>query len=376
MLGLYIHIPFCVTKCKYCDFNSFKIDLNEKIKYLNYLGEEMKLYKEEIKNREIDSVFVGGGTPSILNENEINILFEKIKENFNIKSNAEITMECNPGTLTLNKLKVMKKSGVNRLIIGLQAVQNHHLKYIGRIHTFEEFEKNYHDAKQMGFDNINIDLMYALPNQSREDWMESLEKVVKLNPTHISAYSLILEENTELFKMYERDEFNLLDENTDIEMYEYTIDYLKSHGYNQYEISNYAKDNFECKHNVLYWKCEEYVGIGASASGYFNGIRYNNICELDNYEKMILEGEKPIEWEEKLSIKDEIEESIFLGLRMNEGIQISDFKEKYNFDFEKEFKNEIEKLSKMELIEIDNNLMKLTQKGREISNSVFVEFIK
>ena len=257
MLGLYIHIPFCVTKCKYCDFNSFKIDLNEKIKYLNYLGEEMKLYKEEIKNREIDSVFVGGGTPSILNENEINILFEKIKENFNIKSNAEITMECNPGTLTLNKLKAMKKSGVNRLSIGLQAVQNHHLKYIGRIHTFEEFEKNYHDAKQMGFDNINIDLMYALPNQSREDWMESLEKVVKLNPTHISAYSLILEENTELFKMYERDEFNLLDENTDIEMYEYTIDYLKSHGYNQYEISNYAKDNFECKHNVLYWKCEE-----------------------------------------------------------------------------------------------------------------------
>ena len=376
MLGLYIHIPFCVTKCKYCDFNSFKIDLNEKIKYLNYLGEEMKLYKEEIKNREIDSVFVGGGTPSILNENEINILFEKIKENFNIKSNAEITMECNPGTLTLNKLKVMKKSGVNRLSIGLQAVQNHHLKYIGRIHTFEEFEKNYHDAKQMGFDNINIDLMYALPNQSREDWMESLEKVVKLNPTHISAYSLILEENTELFKMYERDEFNLLDENTDIEMYEYTINYLKSHGYNQYEISNYAKDNFECKHHVLYWKCEEYVGIGASASGYFNGIRYNNICELDNYEKMILEGEKPIEWEEKLSIKDEIEESIFLGLRMNEGIQISDFKEKYNFDFEKEYKNEIEKLSKMELIEIDNNLMKLTQKGREISNSVFVEFIK
>ena len=376
MLGLYIHIPFCVTKCKYCDFNSFKIDLNEKIKYLNYLGEEMKLYKEEIKNREIDSVFVGGGTPSILNENEINILFEKIKENFNIKSNAEITMECNPGTLTLNKLKVMKKSGVNRLSIGLQAVQNHHLKYIGRIHTFEEFEKNYHDAKQMGFDNINIDLMYALPNQSREDWMESLEKVVKLNPTHISAYSLILEENTELFKMYERDEFNLLDENTDIEMYEYTIDSLKSHGYNQYEISNYAKDNFECKHNVLYWKCEEYVGIGASASGYFNGIRYNNICELDNYEKMILEGEKPIEWEEKLSIKDEIEESIFLGLRMNEGIQISDFKEKYNFDFEKEYRNEIEKLSKMELIEIDNNLMKLTQKGREISNSVFVEFIK
>ena len=377
MIGIYVHVPFCAQKCNYCDFNSYKIEeKNQKKDYLISIKKEMELYKEEFKNKEFTSVFLGGGTPSILTPEELTILMENIYSNFNIKRDAEITMECNPGTLTLNKLKVMKKSGVNRLSIGLQAVQNHHLKYIGRIHTFEEFEKNYHDAKQMGFDNINIDLMYALPNQSREDWMESLEKVVKLNPTHISAYSLILEENTELFKMYERDEFNLLDENTDIEMYEYTIDYLKSHGYNQYEISNYAKDNFECKHNVLYWKCEEYVGIGASASGYFNGIRYNNICELDNYEKMILEGEKPIEWEEKLSIKDEIEESIFLGLRMNEGIQISDFKEKYNFDFEKEYKNEIEKLSKMELIEIDNNLMKLTQKGREISNSVFVEFIK
>ncbi len=376
MLGLYIHIPFCVSKCKYCDFNSFKIDLNEKIKYLNNLEKEMKLYKEEIQNREIDSIFIGGGTPSILNSKEIEILFEKIKENFNIKSDAEITMECNPGTLTIDKLKTMKKVGINRLSIGLQAVQNHHLKYIGRIHTFEEFEKNYYDAKNVGFTNINIDLMYALPNQSKEDWIESLEKVVKLNPTHISAYSLILEEDTELFKMYERGEFKLLDEDTDIQMYEYTINYLKSNGYNQYEISNYAKENFECKHNILYWKCEEYVGLGVSASGYLNEIRYNNVCELERYEEIILDGKKPIEWEENVSIKDKIEETIFLGLRMNEGVRIDDFKEKYDFDFNKEYKNEIEKLSKLKLIEINGGKMRLTQKGKEISNSVFVEFIK
>ena len=376
MLGLYIHIPFCVRKCKYCDFNSFKLNIDEKKKYLSALSKEMELYKEKIGQKEIDSIFVGGGTPSILNEEEIKILFDNINLNFKIKEDAEITMECNPGTLTLNKLKTMKKCGVNRLSIGLQAVQNHHLKYIGRIHTFEEFEKNYHEAKKVGFDNINIDLMYALPNQTKEDWMESLEKVVNLNPTHISAYSLILEENTELFDMYERKEFKLLDEDTDIEMYEYTINYLKSHGYNQYEISNYAKKGFECKHNILYWKCENYVGIGTSASGFLDETRYNNLCEIDKYEELILNGKKPIEWEEKLSIKDKIEESIFLGLRMNEGIKFKDFKNKYDFNFLEEYKNEIEKLTKLQLIDINETGMKLTQKGKEISNSVFVEFIK
>ena len=216
MLGLYIHIPFCIKKCKYCDFNSFKLNIEEKKKYINALEKEMKLYKDKVKNMEIDSIFVGGGTPSVLNEEEIRTLFKKIKENFKIKDNAEITMECNPGTINEKKLIAMKESGVNRLSLGLQAVQNHHLKYIGRIHTYEEFEENYLEAKRVGFNNINIDLMYALPNQSEDDWKETLEKVVKLNPTHISAYSLILEENTELFDMYNRDEFKLLDEDTDI----------------------------------------------------------------------------------------------------------------------------------------------------------------
>lgn len=376
MLGLYIHIPFCVSKCKYCDFNSYKLNLEKKRKYLKALQKEMEFYREEVVGKNIETIFIGGGTPSILNENEIKFLFDEIKNNFNIKKDAEITMECNPGTLTLEKLKVMKDCGVNRLSIGLQAVQNQHLNYIGRIHTYEEFEKNYKQAKEVGFENINIDLMYALPNQSREDWMESLEKVVKLNPTHISAYSLILEEGTELFNMYERKEFKLLDEDTDIEMYKYTINYLKSNGYDQYEISNYAKKGYECKHNILYWKCKNYVGLGASASGFLNKTRYNNLCDLDEYEEIIYSGKKPLEWEEKLSIKDEIEESIFLGLRMNEGIKFEDFLEKYNFNFKEEYKNEINKLKNMELIQVNDEFMALTQKGREISNSVFVEFIK
>ena len=376
MLGLYIHIPFCISKCKYCDFNSYKLDLNKKNRYLKALEKEMSFYKEEVKCKEVDTIFIGGGTPSILKEDEIGTLFKNIKANFKIKENAEITMECNPGTLTLDKLKTMKECGVNRLSIGLQAVQNHHLKYIGRIHTFEEFEKNYFQARKVGFENINIDLMYALPNQKQEEWKESLHKIVELNPEHISAYSLILEEDTELYDMYNRNEFKLLDEDTDIQMYEYTINYLKKHGYNQYEISNYAKQAYECKHNILYWKCENYVGLGASASGFLDGIRYNNISYLDDYEKIILEGKKPIDWKEKQCIKDRIEESIFLGLRMNEGIKFKDFKLKYNLDFVEKYKSEIKKLKDLDLIEKDDEGIRLTQKGREISNSVFVEFIE
>ncbi len=376
MLGLYVHIPFCIKKCKYCDFKSFELHKSEKQRYLKYLKKEMYLYKEDIASEKMSSIFIGGGTPSVLNSQEIKELFDSIKENFNIDDNAEITMECNPGTLTLEKLKMMRNCGVNRLSIGLQAVQNKHLEYIGRVHTYEIFEKNYRQAIEVGFDNINIDLMYALPNQSREDWIESLEKVVNLNPTHISAYSLILEEDTKLFEMHEKNEFKLLDEDTDIEMYEYTIDYLNNNGYRQYEISNYAKEGFECKQNILYWKCEKYIGLGLSSSGFLNDTRYNNFSDMKKYEEMISNKMKPIESKEKLNTKDEIEESVFLGLRMNEGIKFDDFERKYKFNFKEEYKEEIKKLKELQLIDADDNSMKLTQKGREISNSVFVEFMR
>lgn len=375
MLGLYIHIPFCAKKCKYCDFNSFKLNIDEKKKYIDALEKEIKFYKEEINNKEIDTIFIGGGTPSILNEEEIQSLFHKIYDNFKIKSDAEITMECNPGTLTKSKLNIMKECGVNRLSIGLQAAQNEHLTYIGRIHTYEVFEKNYMEAKEAGFNNINIDLMYALPNQTEKDWKETLEKVVKLNPSHISAYSLILEENTELFDMYEKKEFTLLDEDTDIEMYEYTINYLRENGYYQYEISNYAKKGFECKHNILYWKGENYLGLGASASGYLNNTRYNNISELKTYEEAIMNNEKPIENKEILSEEDKIEETIFLGLRMNEGIKFKEIKDKYNVDFREKYKVQIETLEKSDLIRVTDDGICLTQRGREISNTVFIEFL-
>ncbi|MEG0238383.1 MAG: radical SAM family heme chaperone HemW [Clostridium sp.] len=375
MLGLYIHVPFCAQKCYYCDFNSYKIKSNEKEDYLINIEREMLLYKDEFKDKSFDTVFLGGGTPSILKVDELKRLMSKMYENFNIKDDAEITIECNPGTINKEKLEAMKKIGINRLSIGLQATQNYHLKSIGRIHTYEEFEKNYYDAIDIGFENINVDLMYALPNQKEEEWKDTLDKIIKLNPSHISAYSLILEEGTKLYDMYENNEFNLLDEDTDIEMYNYTINTLKDNGYNQYEISNYSKYEKECKHNIIYWKCDNYLGLGPGASGYIEDIRYSNLEDLSEYNNKISQNLKPINEENKLSDKDKIEEFIFMGLRMNEGISLDIFEKRFKIDFKDLYKNALEKLIDNKLIKMEDSNVSLTQKGREISNSVFIEFI-
>lgn len=375
MFGIYIHIPFCVKKCKYCDFNSFRMDNKSKEIYLKDLKKEIEMYSNEYKDRKIDTVFLGGGTPSILTGKEIEELMGKIKNSFNISEDAEITMECNPGTIDSEKLKIIKSSGINRLSIGLQAVQNNHLKYIGRIHTYEEFEKNFKEARNLGFNNINVDLMFDLPNQTEEDWKESLERIVNLNPEHISAYSLILEEGTELFEMYNREEFDLMDENKDMEMYEYTIRYLEKNYYNQYEISNYAKEGKECKHNIIYWQCNNYIGLGAGAAGYLGEKRYTNEMKLSNYHDKICCGKKPIMNIEKLSDEEKIEEIVFMNLRMNEGIDRIEFKKRFNIDFYDKYREKIDILEKRNLLEVSEKKIKLTQKGREISNSVFLEIL-
>lgn len=377
MLGLYIHVPFCAQKCNYCDFNSYKIEeKNQKKEYLISIKKEMELYKEDFKNKEFTSIFLGGGTPSILNSEELTILVNSIYENFNINKDAEITMECNPGTLNKEKLETIKSLGINRLSMGLQVTQNHHLKYIGRIHTYEQFEKNYKDAIDIGINNINVDLMYSLPNQSFDEWKETLDKIIKLNPPHISAYSLILEEGTKFYDMYMNKEFELNDEETDINIYKYTIDTLSKNGYHQYEISNYAKEGYECKHNIVYWKCEKYLGLGPGASGYIENYRYSNICDVEEYNKCLHNNKKPIEEKNTLSKKDEMEEFIFMGLRMNEGINLDRFYEKFGVNFKQKHNNILDKLKNLNLIIEQNNNIMLTQKGKEISNTVFIEFIE
>ena len=377
MLGLYVHIPFCAQKCYYCDFNSQKIESNtQKQEYLINLEKEMQMYKEEFKNKEFTSIFIGGGTPSILTSKEIQQLMKNIYKNFNIKEYAEITIESNPGTLNIEKLKTIKEMGINRLSMGLQTTQDDHLKYIGRIHTYEQFEKNYKDAVSLGFKNINVDLMYSLPNQSFEDFKESLDKIISLNPSHISAYSLILEEGTKFNEMYENKEFELPEEEIDIQIYEYTINKLRENGYNQYEISNYAQKNHECKHNIVYWKCKNYLGLGCGASGYISDMRYSNTETINEYNELINQNKKPIENKEILTLEDSIEEFIIMGLRMNEGISLQDFYNRFKVDFKQKYKTVLENMKKQSLLEEKEDRIYFTQKGREISNTVLIEFMK
>ncbi len=377
MLGLYIHIPFCESKCFYCDFNSYKMKSeNEKKKYIDNLIKEMDFYKEDFNKKEFTSIFLGGGTPSILDKEEIKIIFDEVYKRFKIKEDAEITIECNPETLNKEKLISFKECGVNRLSIGLQSTQNKNLEYIGRVHTYETFEKHYFEAREVGFKNINIDLMYSLPNQTFEEFKESLEKIISLNPSHISAYSLILEENTRMFKMYENEEFELNEDELDIKIYNHTIKTLNENGYNHYEISNYAKEGYECMHNINYWKCDNYLGLGAGASGYIGNLRYKNVEKINDYNKLIESLEKPILESEVLSFEDEIEENIIMNLRMNKGINIINFNKKFDTDFTKRYSIVLEKLKNENLIMEKNNHIFFTQKGREISNTVLLEFLK
>lgn len=375
MLGLYIHVPFCIKKCNYCDFNSYQFNEKDKIKYLEAIVNEMKMYKNTYKDKIFNSIFIGGGTPSILEPKEIELLMKNAYKNFNIDENAEVSIECNPGTITKDKLIAMKENHINRLSIGLQAYQSHHLEKLGRIHNFNQFKKNYLEAREIGFNNINIDLMYAIPNQTMTEWEDTLKAIVKLNPEHISAYSLILEEGTKFFNMYENDELQLVDEDIDIKMYEYTMNFLIEHGYHQYEISNYAKEEYECEHNKIYWRCDKYLGLGPGASGYIDNIRYSNLEKLDEYFKSIENGNYPIATKSQLENQDKLEEKIFMGLRMNEGINMDEINKEFSIDFFEKYELVINKLEKLNLIKVDNRSIKLTQKGREISNSVFIEFI-
>ena len=370
-LSLYIHIPFCKQKCFYCDFPSYARLEDLKEDYVKALCKEIK---NKASKYRIKSIFIGGGTPSYLNEDEIEQILNKISK-LDLEDNIEFTMECNPGTLTEEKLKIMLKGGVNRISMGLQAVQNSLLKEIGRIHTFKVFEENYNLAREIGFKNINVDLMFGLPNQSIEEWEESLRKIASLKPEHISAYSLIIEEDTGFYKLWENNKLLLPNEEEERIMYSKTKEILESYGYKQYEISNYAKEGYECYHNKVYWKCEEYLGLGSASSSFINERRIKNIEDVKTYIERINKNESIIDEVIENKNKDNIEEFIFMGLRMLEGINLSEFKNKFNTNIEDIYKEVIEKNIKNNLLIIENNRLKLTSKGIELSNSVMSDFI-
>lgn len=370
-MSLYIHIPFCKQKCLYCDFPSYAGKESLINEYIRALNEEILRKCSKYK---IASIFVGGGTPSYLNEINLESLLKTINL-LDFKDEFEFTIECNPGTLNEEKLALMKNYNVNRISMGLQTTNDNILKEIGRIHSFEEFKKNYNQARKAGFENINVDLMFGLPNQSMKDWKVSLEDVMSLEPDHISAYSLIIEEGTCFYNLYNNDKLNIPNEEEERSMYLFTKGFLKDYGYNQYEISNYAKANKECFHNKVYWKCNEYLGLGVSASSFVDEKRFKNIDDIKIYIEKINNNEDVTEEIHVNNINDDMEEFMFMGLRMIEGINLKIFKKRFGKDvfdiYDEVIKNNIKK----GLLVVDSEKLYLSEKGIELSNYVMSDFI-
>ncbi len=354
--SVYIHIPFCKKKCLYCDFNSYE---NKE----GLIDSYILALKKEIKSKQIDTlstIYIGGGTPSFINENHI-------KEILNLLPKAdEITIEMNPCTVTKEKLETYKACGINRISIGLQTTNDNILKEIGRAHNFETFKKAYELARSVGFNNVNVDLMFGLPKQTLDDLKKSVNYLISINPEHISCYSLIMHNN--IFK-------NLPSDDEEREMYYYTKKVLKEAGYIHYEISNFAKTGYESKHNLVYWNDEEYYGFGAGASSYVDKIRYTNESSIEKYILKINQGEDIRNIEEKQDLETNLREYIILRLRLMDGVNFDKVKGKFEIDMRDVFKEEIEELLKKELIEIDSNNMKLTSKGMDFANIVWSEFV-
>lgn len=372
--GLYIHIPFCAQKCRYCDFTSYLASGNDIDIYLNCLEKELDMYKLDKEN--ISTIFIGGGTPTMLSTTQLKRLFQIIEERVDLKKIEEYTIESNPGTLSIEKLEVIKSGGVDRLSIGLQAVQDKHLLFMGRIHNLKQFEESFYNARKVGFDNINIDVIFAFDNQTVDDWKETIDYIAELKSEHISAYSLIIEEGTDFFDMYEKGELKDVPEEKYLQMYRYTIEKLNSYGFYQYEISNFCNVGHECKHNIKYWNCDEYFGVGVSASGYINNERYTNVNTLEEYIKATNSNNLPIEYKELLDFKQHFNEKIMLGLRMNSGINLSLIDKINNQELEKCIRKSIENYQKKGYIEkCKDGTIKLTQSGREISNSIIIDLM-
>ena len=370
-IGIYIHIPFCMHKCYYCDFISFAGKENLIEQYINTLKKEIE-NEEKLKEYNIKTIYIGGGTPSYINEKYIKEIVELINSKYNVDKTTEITIEVNPGTVTKEKLQTYYNSHINRLSIGLQSTNNKLLKEIGRIHNYEEFLETYYLARDIGFKNINIDLMLGLPNQELKDIEKSLDEVINLKPEHISVYSLILEEETKLEEKVNNKELELPDETLERKMYWLVKEKLERSGYIHYEISNFAKKGFESKHNLDCWNQKEYIGFGLAAHSYLNNIRYSNAENFKEYFESSLNKKIIHETQTK---EEKQKEFMLLGLRKIDGIKISEFKNKFVENPIYLYRESLNKLVNKKLIEIDQDDIKLTKKGIDLANIVWEEFI-
>ena len=406
-LELYLHIPFCERKCAYCDFVSAPADLPVRISYIKKLQEEIAYYGAQYGEYQVSSIFFGGGTPTILEGYQLAAILETVKEHFNITTDAEITVECNPGTLTAGKAEKLVQAGFNRLSMGLQSADDRGLQLLGRIHNFAQFLESYDLARKAGFRNINVDLMSALPGQTLKSWQDTLQKVTALRPEHISAYSLIIEEGTPFYERFAEDERIreegghprlLPEEDVERQMYELTETFLHTKGYERYEISNYAKPGYECRHNCGYWTRKDYLGLGLGASSLVEHQRFQNTSELKTYleqeyspqcegqheriaETIQLQEETGLTQTghhihiETLDKKSEMEEFMFLGLRLMAGISRQQFEKKFQVTLNSVYGEVLRKLKGEQLIEEVAGYVRLTEHGIDVSNYVLAEFL-
>ena len=369
-LELYFHIPFCIKKCEYCDFLSGPATRTRQEDYIYALLREMKTISEKEK-RSVDTIFIGGGTPSVPDWDVMEKFLKGMREDFNVSPDAEITIEANPGTLTPEKLQLYRKYGINRISIGLQSPKDKELKILGRIHNYSQFLESYHMAREAGFSNINIDLMFAIPGQTCKGWLENLRTVAELGPEHISAYSLIIEEGTPFYKK----ELDLPDEDSEYIMYEDTGKILGEYGYHQYEISNYAKKGRRCRHNEGYWTRMDYLGLGLGAASLLGNRRFSNTDSMEEYLKNSGSPEKIRKNQEKLSTYDEMAEFMFLGLRMTEGISVKRFQECFGVPIEKIYGQVINGYKKQGLLIEKNGRIFLSRPGIHVSNTIMADFL-
>ena len=374
-MELYLHIPFCAKKCDYCDFLSFPADKSIKREYVETLKQEIEEVGKRYRNYRVSTIFVGGGTPSILNSSYIVEIFDVLRRKFHVAGNAEISMEVNPGTVTKEKLSDWRRAGINRLSMGLQSADNRELKRLGRIHTWEDFLESFRRAREEGFSNLNVDLMSALPGQTMDGWMETLKRTAAQEPEHISAYSLIIEEGTPFYERYggKKGEALLPDEDTDRDMYHKTREFLASCGFERYEISNYAKPGRECRHNIGYWTGVPYLGLGLGAASYIEGIRFSNTRNLKEY----LAGKPGDDRDRQVLTKKEMEEEFFfLGLRLAAGVSLKEFERRFGLTAEEVYPGLMERMVKEGAAVLERDRFFLTEYGFDVSNYVMAQFLQ
>lgn len=369
-IGLYVHIPFCNSKCNYCDFVSFaNINSEVRAQYIMRLCEEIKSYSVTPKIK-INTIFFGGGTPSHLTPDEIEKIVKAINDTFDVSPECEFTVEANPKTMTPEKLVSYKSCGVNRISIGLQSIHDNELKKLGRIHNFDDFLASYEIVRKVGFKNVSVDIMFGIPYQTKESLSQTLEKVISLSPEHISAYGLILEEGTPFFKM--RDRLPLPDEECEADMYELISESLASAGYGHYEISNFAKSGFECLHNLKYWHDDEYIGVGIAAHSYFKGCRFGNTTALDAY---LTRQFDEIKATNHLTEEDRRFEYAMMNLRLSSGLSLSEYSARFGMSFTAGKEEKIKEYEKYGLVKLEADRITLTERGFYLSNTVLSDLL-